>query len=332
MSQTRPASEQIRFVSSTTGEHILDGYMELVEKGGRTLYDILDDMWDPVTGLVRTDIFQFRVADGNLEYRVGDFFSPDEDDLNWTTISGFFEIRGSFSPTTFYDNFDLVEVASGDVYLVNGLSVQTKYPNEDAFIAAHTRLFDVSSATAATATAQSWASLTSGLVDGTDFSAKAYAQGGVGIDDVSGSAKDWATKTTTTVDGVNFSAKYWATNGNVGAVASNIGDIVTVASNIVSLQSFAQVYQVGDTPPASPSAGDLWYDTANQVIKVYVAANAAFSTLSALVTTDDLTEGSNLFFTTARVNQAIADTVTRTYVDSLGVLDDAVAMALALGG
>lgn len=329
MSLTRPASEQIRFISDTTGEHVLDDYMELVEKGGRTLYDILGDMWDDTTGLVRTDVFQFRVTGGNLEYRVGDFLSPSEDELNWTEISSFFEITGIFDPTAFYNNLDLVEVSSGDVYVVTGLTTQTSYPNEAAFIAAHTKIFDLTAATDAATLAQSWATETAAIVEGTDYSAKAYAIGGAGIDNAIGSAKDWATKTSTTVDGTNYSAKYWATQGDVAAVASNIGDIIVLSNNIAHVQSFAATYVASATEPASPTEGLLWNDTGTNTLKVYTGGS--FQTLSALTTTDDLTEGSNLFFTTARANTAIDDRVTRTFVEDLGFVDDAVAMALALG-
>jgi hypothetical protein len=73
MSRTRPTGEQIRFLSQYTGDHILDDYMEAAEKGGRTLPDMLADIFDASTGVFRGDIFQFRVSNGNLEVRVGDY-------------------------------------------------------------------------------------------------------------------------------------------------------------------------------------------------------------------------------------------------------------------
>jgi hypothetical protein len=43
---TRPTGEQVRFRSAVTGDHILDVYLEAAEKGGRTLPDLLDDLFD----------------------------------------------------------------------------------------------------------------------------------------------------------------------------------------------------------------------------------------------------------------------------------------------
>lgn len=78
--------------------------------------------------------------------------------------------------------------------------------------------------------ADSWARKTNGLVESTDYSSKAYAIGGTGVDTASGSAKDWATKTSGTVGNTTeYSAKYYATNANVGTVATNIASVNIVA-------------------------------------------------------------------------------------------------------
>ena len=78
--------------------------------------------------------------------------------------------------------------------------------------------------------ADNWARKTNGLVESTDYSSKAYAIGGTGVDTASGSAKDWATKTSGTVGNTSeYSAKYYATNANVGTVATNIANVNIVA-------------------------------------------------------------------------------------------------------
>ena len=79
--------------------------------------------------------------------------------------------------------------------------------------------------------AESWASKIDGIVESTDYSSKAWATGGVGVNNsaTGGSAKDWAIKSTT-VDGTNYSAKYWATSTPVVNVSTNIGAITALSA------------------------------------------------------------------------------------------------------
>jgi len=107
---------------------------------------------------------------------------------------------------------------------------------------------DAASASASNASgfadeADNWARKTTGLVESADYSSKAYAIGGTGVDAGSGSAKDWATKTSSTVGNTSeYSAKYWATQGNVPIVATNISDVNTVAgisSNVTTVSGIS---------------------------------------------------------------------------------------------
>ena len=52
----------------------------------------------------------------------------------------------------------------------------------------------------------------------------------------------------------------------VGAVAANV---TTVANNLTDINSFANTYFISATAPSSPTEGDLWFDTANDIMKVY---------------------------------------------------------------
>jgi hypothetical protein len=89
---------------------------------------------------------------------------------------------------------------------------------------------------------ESWASKTNGIVESTDYSSKAWATGGTGVDAGSGSAKDWATKTSGTVGNTTeYSSKYWATQGDVPIVATNIADVNTVGTNISSVNTVAGI-------------------------------------------------------------------------------------------
>lgn len=139
--------------------------------------------------------------------------------------------------------------------------------------------------------AQDWASKTDGVIPTTtEYSSKAHAIGGTGVDTSSGSAKDWATKTSGTVGNTTeYSAKYWATSTDVTTVSSNIADIQTVAGditnvnnvgsniadvtnvsdNISDVQDLLARYHISATAPATASAGDLWYNTSNDSLYTY---------------------------------------------------------------
>ena len=62
-----------------------------------------------------------------------------------------------------------------------------------------------------------------------------------------------------------------ANSTNINTVAGAETNINTVASNITDVNSFADTYSIGSTAPASPTAGDLWFDTSVGVntMKVY---------------------------------------------------------------
>ena len=86
MAETRPIGEQLRFLSQYTGEHILDDYLEASEKGGRTISDLLGDLFD-TTGAFDSDVFQFREDPSNpgfFQVRVGQFVGAD---TGWITIT-----------------------------------------------------------------------------------------------------------------------------------------------------------------------------------------------------------------------------------------------------
>lgn len=106
---TRPTGDQLRFQSSQTGEHVLDDYMEAVERGDRTLADLIDDLWNADTGNLRTDLWRLRLNPLNfqLEQRIGDYSDPDE---GWepVTNASIFNIRGEHEASTAYLRLDIV--------------------------------------------------------------------------------------------------------------------------------------------------------------------------------------------------------------------------------
>jgi len=59
-------------------------------------------------------------------------------------------------------------------------------------------------------------------------------------------------------------------NSNVNIVAGGITNINTTANNLASINNFAEVYRIASSAPSSSlNEGDLWYDSAANVLKYY---------------------------------------------------------------
>ena len=56
---------------------------------------------------------------------------------------------------------------------------------------------------------------------------------------------------------------------NVNSVAGAITNINTTVSNLSNINRFAEEYTISSSAPGSPSEGDLWYDSTNNVLKVH---------------------------------------------------------------
>lgn len=227
MSETLPTGEQIRFRSSKTGEHNLDTYLEAAEIGDRQLFDMLDDLFDSGnSGLLRTDLwtFQYNTTSKKLQVRVGDASTP------FTDITSFFNVRGAFSTSTTYQNFDLATVTNTDVYIVHGLSAGATFASEGNFTAsANTfKLIDVASA------------LSSATTQATNAASSASA--------ASTSATNAATSATTATTKAS-EASTSATNA-----ASSASGASTSASNASTSETNAASSASGASTSASNSA------------------------------------------------------------------------------
>ena len=74
----------------------------------------------------------------------------------------------------------------------------------------------------------------------------------------------------TTVAGVSSDVTTVAgVSANVTTVAGISANVTTVATNVADVNSYANTYNIAASEPGSPSEGELWFDTTNDVMKVY---------------------------------------------------------------
>lgn len=119
--------------------------------------------------------------------------------------------------------------------------------------------------------AAEWASKTDGIVDSTEYSAKAWAVGGTDVTDTAsrGAAKEWAIETASTVDGTDYSAKEWA-KGTQSRGASGGGSAKdwanytggTVDDTEYSAKYHAALAAASAAAAATSAASSLWNDVA----------------------------------------------------------------------
>ena len=154
------------------------------------------------------------------------------------------------------------------------------------------------SATSATLS-QNYANKVDGAVEGSNYSSKAWAIGGTGVNDTAGAgaAKNWATEADT-VDGTEHSSKTYAISGstlNSGSAknwAIGGGDSFTTSTTIgntglysakyyaelaaSSVDNFDDTYlgakssdPTVDNDGDALTAGDLYFNTTNDILRVY---------------------------------------------------------------
>ena len=154
------------------------------------------------------------------------------------------------------------DVINPSSYTINGTSLtfSTAPPigTNNIFVFAPSLLLNAASssadaaATSATLASQ-WASLTSGIVAATDYSAKAWAIGGTGVTTTSGkgAAKEWATTTAGAVDTAEYSAKAYAIGGTGVTTTSGKGaakEWATSTGAAVDTSEFSsKEYAIGTT-------------------------------------------------------------------------------------
>ena len=107
---------------------------------------------------------------------------------------------------------------------------------------------------------------------------------------------------------------------NTLGTGANVTAMANCSANLSSINSYADTYTISSSAPGSPSEGDLWYDSSNNILKVHNGTSfAAVTSATAGITdvVDDSTpqlggdldlNGNNIDFpTTANISDCIDD-------------------------
>jgi hypothetical protein len=185
------------------------------------------------------------------------------------------------------------------------------YQNGASTSAANAATSETNAATSET-NAQEWAIKTTGIVDATGYSAKAWSIGGTDVTNTAGAgaAQEWATKTTLSVDGTEFSAKeyaigsqaanpngsakQWAIGGGASYATNTTVDGVNYSAKYYAEQAAASFDSFDDKYLGSKSSdptqdndgnplidGALFYDTSANKLKIYDLGTTTWTAIEA---------------------------------------------------
>ena len=270
MAETQPRGEQLRFLSTKTGEHNLDTYLENAERGSKTIGDMLGDIFDSSGVFDATNFeFQFDPSDSQLEVRVGGSSN------SYVNITNFFNIRGVYSSSsTTYKNFDLVTRSNGDVHIVHGLASNTATTTfaDDAAVASSsntTKIVDVSGAAAQASAAATSATNAANSATAAATSASAASTSESNASSSASTASGHASTATTKASEAATSASNAATSASTASTqATNASNSATAAAT--SLSTFQGQYHGASSsdPTTNLDSGDLYFNTSSG-LKVY---------------------------------------------------------------
>mgnify|MGYP003115459043 CR=1 FL=1 len=270
MAETQPRGEQLRFLSTKTGAHNLDTYLESAERGSRSIGDMLGDIFDSSGNFDSTNFtFRYDTTSKSIEVRVGDSSS------SFINITPFFNIRGTYSSSsTTYKNFDLVTRSNGDVYIVNGLASNTATTTfaDDAAVDSSsntTKLVDVSGAATQATNAASSATAAANSATAAANSATTASTQATNASNSATTATTQASTATTKASEAATSATNAATSASTASTqATNASNSATAAAN--TLTTFQGQYHgaASSDPTSNLDAGDLYFNTSSG-LKVY---------------------------------------------------------------
>ncbi len=270
MAETQPRGEQLRFLSTKTGEHNLDTYLENAERGSKTIGDMLGDIFDSSGVFDATNFeFQFDPSDSQLEVRVGGSSN------SYVNITNFFNIRGVYSSSsTTYKNFDLVTRSNGDVHIVHGLASNTATTTfaDDAAVGSSsntTKIVDVSGAAAQASAAATSATNAANSATAAATSASAASTSESNASSSASTASGHASTATTKASEAATSASNAATSASTASTqATNASNSATAAAS--TLSTFQGQYHGASSsdPTTNLDSGDLYFNTSSG-LKVY---------------------------------------------------------------
>ena len=310
---TRPRAERIRFVSEYTGEHVLDTYLEHAERGGRSLSDLMSDIFNS-SGQFNADLFEFRTSNSQLQIRVGIYSDPN---TGWTDIQPVLRSGGIFATHTTYNQLEMV-ILGTKLYIVN--ADNQSFATAEAFEASANTdlLFDTAGvadtaeqvATQKAAEAAQSASDALGYLNQITTAVDAFEDPTTGSLTLAQAAATSATTTKSQIDTIY--ADIQAIEGNINANLTTSANQITSANNTLSSANtlLASVQSVANQNTTDIAAIQTAQQTnTTQLASIQTSQTAldasatSISNTQTQLTTDVATNTTNL----ASINSTLTD-------------------------